>query len=362
MSDEAAEGESTFVAIVTTVATAMPDLSFSLFRIRIRVQLWFLALAVIIGTSSGFRDPASVMVFCGIVFVSVLAHELGHAFTGRAFGLAPAITLHAMGGLTSWEKNRNITPGRSLVISLAGPSVGLALGVGLLVLGLVALPILAPDYHAPPAAARLFAAAVYVNIVWSLFNLAPVVPLDGGNALRSFWALTKIGDADIVARVISIPVAVAIGAWLGIQGWIFGPILMLLYIGQNVTGIRMRLLVRADEKIQRRLMEQYPGWLASKDSAAMIREGTRARSEAKTPHLVAYATEIVSMGQCIGGDARSALATLGAMPRGFAPSLDVALHVLDAAGEHAAALDLLRRAAESTNDPELLRKLAARQV
>ncbi len=340
----------------------MPDLSFSIFRIRVRVQLWFLVLGVIIGTSSGFHDPASIVVFCGIVFFSVLAHELGHAFTGRAFGLAPAITLHAMGGLTSWEKSRNIGPGRSLVISLAGPAVGLVLGIGMLVFGLVLLPMVAPDYHAPPVAVRLFEAAVYVNIVWSLFNLAPVVPLDGGNAFRSFWALTKLGDADIVARVVSIPVALAIGAWLGIAGWIFGPILMLLYIGQNVTGIRVRLQVRGDEKIQQRLVEQYPGWLASKDGAAMIREGTRARAEAKTPHLVAYATEIVAMGQCLGGDARSALATLGAMPRGFAPSLDVALHVLDAAGEHAAALDLLRRAAASSNDPELLRRLAARQA
>jgi len=340
----------------------MPELSFSIFRIRVRVQLWFLALAVLIGTSSGFRDPASVMVFCGIVFFSVLAHELGHAFTGRAFGLSPAITLHAMGGLTSWEQNRNITPARSLAISLAGPAVGLFIGVALLVLGWVALPVLAPDYHAPAIAGRLFAAAVSVNIVWSLFNLAPVVPLDGGNALRSFWALTKIGDADIVARAVSIPVAAAIGVVLGIWGWIFGPILMLLYIGQNVTGIRVRLLVRADEKIQSALVEQYPAWLAAKDSDAMIREGTRARAAAKTPHLVAYATEIVAMGQCFAGDARSALATLGTMPRGFAPSLDVALHVLDAAGEKAAALELLRRAAESSKDPDLMRRLAERQA
>ena len=90
---------------------------------------------------------------------------------------------------------------------------------------------------------------------------------------------------------------------------------------------------RSAEKI----LEQYPAWLAASDGASMVREGTRARAAAKTPHLVAYATEVVAMGQCLQGDARSALATLGAMPRGFAPSLDVALHVLDAAGEHAAA-------------------------
>jgi len=336
----------------------MPDLSFTIFRIRVRVQLWFLALAALLGTTAGFRDPASVFVFAGIVFVSVLAHELGHAFTGRAFGLAPAITLHGMGGLTTWTNGRNVGPFRSLLISLAGPAVGLVLGVALIAVGSFVVPAIAPDYHAPDLAIRLFDSAIAVNLIWSIFNLAPVMPLDGGNAFRSFWALTKIGDAEIVARVVSIPIAAAIALWLGVGlHQMFAPILMLLYIGQNVSGIRVRRLVRGDEVIQRKILEQYPTWLQNHDGASMIREGTHARAAAKTPHLVAYATEVVAMGQCLEGDARSGLATLSAMPRGFAPSLDVALHVLDAAGEHAAALELLRRAAEASGDPELKRRL-----
>ena len=331
----------------------MNGLGFTLFRIPVRVQLWFVALVVILGAGWGFRDPASLFVFAGIVFVSVLAHELGHAFMGRAFGLQPAITLHGLGGLTSWVGGRAVGPGRSLLISLAGPFVGLVFGFALL-----ALAVFVPGVKAlPPLANDLFQAAIVVNIFWSLFNLAPVVPLDGGNALRSFWALTKLGDAEIVARVVSIPVALLIAAWFGTHGQIFMVLLMLLYVGQNFQGIRLRLLVRGDEGLQKRLMENYPGWLANGDGESMIREGTRARAAAKTPHLVAYATEIVAMGQCLTGDARSALATLNAMPRGFAPSLDVALHVLDAAGEHATALELLRRAAESSKDPELLRRL-----
>ena len=339
----------------------MGGLGFTLFRIPVRVQVWFLALAVLLGAYAGFHDPASMFVFCGIVFVSVLAHELGHAFTGRAFGLTPAITLHGIGGLTSWTAGRNVGPGRSLLISLAGPAVGILVGC-LLLLGGHGVHVLAPDYVAPAIADRLFKAALFVNFVWSLFNLVPIVPLDGGNALRSFWALTKIGDADLVARGVSIPLAGAIAFWFGTSGDIYIPVLMLMYVGQNVQGIRARLLVRGDEKVQQALVLQYPAWLANKDGESMIREGTRARAAAKTPHLVAYATEIVAMGQCLTGDARSALATLGAMPRGFAPNLDIALHVLDAAGEHAAAVELLRRAAESSNDPELKRRLAERQA
>ena len=333
----------------------MPSLSFSLFRIPVRVQLWFLALAVILGTM-WFREPAAVVVFCGIVFVSVLAHELGHAFTGRAFGLTPTITLHGLGGLTSWTRGRAVGPGRSLLISIAGPAVGLLVGVVLL-LAALGVAVLAPDYHPPPLASQLFEAAVFVNVGWSIFNLVPVVPLDGGNAFRSFWALTKIGDAELVARFVSIPIAVALAIGMGVLRQPYIAILMLLYVAQNVSGIRVRLLTRGDEAIEKDLAQKYPGWLAAKDGESMVREATRARKAAKTPHLVAYATELVAMGQCLQGDARSALATLGAMPQGFAPSLDVALHVLDAAGERAAALELLRRAAESTGDPELQRRL-----
>lgn len=335
----------------------MPELSFTLFRIPVRVQAWFLALAVILG-AMWFRDIAAIVVFCGIVFFSVLAHELGHAFMGRAFGLTPTITLHGLGGLTSWIRGRALGPGRSLVVSLAGPAVGLVVGL-LLILVALAVSILAPGYHPPKLAAELFEAAISVNIVWSLFNLVPVVPLDGGNAFRSFWALTKIGDAELVARIVSIPVALGLAIGAGVIGQMYVAILMLLYVAQNVSGIRTRLLTRGDEVVQKDLMKHYPDWLAAKDGESMVRAATQARAAAKTPHLVAYATELVAMGQCLQGDARSALATLGAMPRGFAPSLDVALHVLDAAGERAAALELLRRAAESSGDPELLRRLEA---
>jgi len=338
----------------------LPELKFSIFKIPVRAQLWFLVLSVLIGTTFGFKDPASVLLFVAVVFVSVLAHELGHAFSGRAFVLKPSIMLHGFGGMTSWTGGRAIGPGRSFLISLAGPAVGFLCG-GIVALASFALVVLAPGYHLPDPARHLANAALYVNIVWSVFNLLPIMPLDGGNALRSFWALTKIGDAEIVARVVSLVVGGGLALLAGLSGQLYITIILLLYLGQNVTGLRVRFATRGDETIQKQLREAYPMWLATRDGGAMIRAGTEARAAAKTPHLVAYATEVIAMGQCLDGDARSALATLGALPRGFAPNLDVALHVLDAAGEHAAALELLRRAAESSGDPDLLRRFEEAQ-
>ena len=75
-----------------------------------------------------------------------------------------------MGGLTSWTNGRNVSPFRSLLISLAGPVVGLVVGALLILFGGFALPTLAPNYHALELATRLFDSAVAVNIIWSLFK------------------------------------------------------------------------------------------------------------------------------------------------------------------------------------------------
>ena len=244
----------------------------------------------------------------------MLAHELGHAFTGRAFGLQPAITLHGMGGVTTWVSGRNLSAGRSLLISLAGPAVGLFVGVVLLLAGL-GVAILAPHYQPPALASQLFEAAVYVNIIWSLFNLCA----HHAARRRQRDALVLGAHQDRRRRARGArhldPVAAAVGIWL----------LRTLYappddaLHQPERGRHPPpSLDRGGREIQRELLERYPGWLAGKDGESMIREGTRARAAAKTPHLVAYATEIVAMGQCLTGDARAALATLGAMPRGFA--------------------------------------------
>src|SRR5450755_4606674 len=96
---------------------------FTLFGIPVWVRGSFFVVTVMLGATTG-TNIQSLLLWTAIVFFSVMAHELGHAFMGRAFGLAPSIQLVGMGGLTSWVGGRNVGPGRSLLISLAGPAVG----------------------------------------------------------------------------------------------------------------------------------------------------------------------------------------------------------------------------------------------
>ncbi len=326
---------------------------FRIFGFPVRVRASFLILAVVLGLGGG-TNPVNLAIWAGIVFVSILAHELGHAFAGKAFGLSPAIELGGMGGVTYWSGGRNLTPGKSLVVSLAGPSVSLVLGGIVLVASMF---VHAPDGSIADTAIN---DALFANIGWGIFNLFPILPLDGGNALRSFTNWIKIGDGELVARVVSLLTLAGLGAvmlFLGGGRSMWNLILFANFAIINVQGLRQHLSVRGDRSLERSLSNDYPHWLAARDGRSMIQAAVQARSQAKTPQLFAYATEVLAMGQCLEGDPRSALATLGSMPAGFAPNVDVALHVLLAAGDLDAAEGYLMQLLARGNDPALLARL-----
>lgn len=164
--------------------------------IPVRVRGPFLFLALVLGAR--LQRPDLIAIWVGIVFVSVLVHELGHAFVGKVFGLSPQIELHGMGGTTSWVDGRDVGHARSMAISLAGPFAGFVLAGLLLLASRVGL-----KPHGL-VGAKAFEMALEVNITWGIFNLMPMLPLDGGNVVRSALnGLTK-GRGEKAARVISI--------------------------------------------------------------------------------------------------------------------------------------------------------------
>src|SRR5690606_34069820 len=85
-------------------------------------------------------DIAQGVLVAAVAFLSVLVHELGHAFAGRAFGLKASITLHMMGGATLFMPGTQLSRGRDILVSAAGPFAGLALGVGSLLAYLARTP------------------------------------------------------------------------------------------------------------------------------------------------------------------------------------------------------------------------------
>ncbi|HKJ87871.1 MAG TPA: site-2 protease family protein, partial [Gammaproteobacteria bacterium] len=133
-----------------------------------------------------------------LFFASVLAHELSHALVGRIYGITVRrITLFIFGGLAHMEDEPRQWRGE-LLMALAGPVTSLALGVGFVVLGNLAVGPEAVNPARPeetlaglsPAATMLFWLGP-VNIILGVFNLVPGFPLDGGRVLRAvMWGVT----------------------------------------------------------------------------------------------------------------------------------------------------------------------------
>ena len=176
---------------------------FSIFGIPVEIQPWFWLMVFFLGGGMRIGDSASflqIATFAVIALISILVHELGHALVGRRLGGGRAsIVLWGLGGLAYNHGGRFDRNGRMWMI-LAGPGAGFLLGIfTLLVLavlsdlqgalsfaGLILFgqgkvsPAVAELFYEQHMRAYIFIQFIYINFLWSLINLLPVHPLDGG--------------------------------------------------------------------------------------------------------------------------------------------------------------------------------------
>jgi Zn-dependent protease len=207
------------------------DLSFEfrLFGIPVRVSLFFVIMALLLGRGS-VKGPVMMALWVVIVFVSVLLHELGHAFTARAFGQQPFIALHAMGGLTTWRVRQPLTAARRLATALAGPAAGIALGVFALVLGIA--------FPRGTTARDLLALTAVVNLAWGVLNLIPMLPLDGGNIIASLFEILAPGRGRRTANYVSVGTAVIAGAIAIMSGMFVLALICAFAVWMNIQELR----------------------------------------------------------------------------------------------------------------------------
>lgn len=159
------------------------DLHFDLFGTAVRVHPLFWLMTVILGWNAleGPNPFLNLFVWVVAVFLSILLHEFGHIWMGRAFGSDGYIVLHGFGGLAIGSNDLHYRWQRILV-SLAGPAIQLVLW-GAIFGGLY---LAGPGWldRQPDAAQNLIWTLLAINLYWPLLNLLPVYPLDGGQISR----------------------------------------------------------------------------------------------------------------------------------------------------------------------------------
>ena len=176
---------------------------FEFFDIPVYVDVSFLVLLFLFLNSG---DSFSYGLMQALVLgLSIVAHEYGHALTGRAFGCETHdINLSMIGGCASMVTMPR-RGWKEFLVALAGPLVSFALfGLGLAALGF--LPI-ENDF----LAYTIFYLA-YLNLALGCFNLLPGFPMDGGRIFRSVMMLfTTRPKATFVAMWVGRVFAVLLG-------------------------------------------------------------------------------------------------------------------------------------------------------
>ncbi|MCU1634075.1 MAG: site-2 protease family protein [Micrococcaceae bacterium] len=127
-----------------------------------------------------------------LLAASVLLHELAHALTARAFGWPTTrIVLNLWGGHTQFA-SFNASPGRSLLVALAGPAANFVLAA----LGWGILQAMTPG----SVAYLLTTILIWANLLVAVFNVLPGLPLDGGRLVESaVWKATGSQEKGTVA-------------------------------------------------------------------------------------------------------------------------------------------------------------------
>ena len=152
----------------------------------VAVHWWFWLTMFLLGGGAYARHASQFafpIMFVTAAFISIMAHELGHAVAGRKYGAYPSIYLHGFGGVTTLPAAR-FSRNQSMFVSFAGPLTSILLAA----LSLLVLPIVS---NVSIELRTLFSIMVYINIFWTILNLLPIQPLDGGQIFRDFMGPSR---------------------------------------------------------------------------------------------------------------------------------------------------------------------------
>jgi Zn-dependent protease len=221
------------------------------FGIRIGVDVsWFIVLFLIIftlteyygdvapGTNAFVLATVSALLF----FLSILLHELGHAFVAIRNGIPiEGIDLWMFGGVAKLGRDTD-SAGVEFRVAIAGPLVTLGIVALCFVLGMAVsgsdqlLESSAFEGGVAGATTAVLGYLMSINLLVLLFNLIPGFPLDGGRIARAivWW---RTGDRNRATRLAArlgrgvgwLMVGVGLATLFLGWDWLFG--LWLAFIG-----------------------------------------------------------------------------------------------------------------------------------
>jgi Zn-dependent protease len=188
----------------------------------------------------------------GILFVSVLLHEIAHILAARATdGSGDEILMWPLGGLAFVDAS---SPRTQVLIAAAGPLANLLLcglflpavlasGAGAPVFNPLELPF-SQESFGLHLVSDIQVLTFWFNWVTFLINLIPAYPLDGGRILHSLLA-ARMGTG--MGTEVGLRCGIAIGIVLMIAGLVFSKILLCLAFVIILLAVQEQFQIQATE-------------------------------------------------------------------------------------------------------------------
>lgn len=315
-------------------------LRFRLLGIPVRIDLTFFVVVALVGWG-GAQTDASLVVWIVVAFVSILWHELGHAIVFRIYGMRSEIVLHGMGGHTIPTEGPRPSRWGNVLVALAGPGFGLLLGAAAVGVERSSVPFLAQH----PLIWTGVAYLAFINVWWSALNLAPLLPLDGGNIAASLLDMVTRGRGRRIALVLSVATAGAGAAYGLAVGSMWIAFLAVLFGAMNLAEL---VRGRADRREASQLEEVREGFrrLGEGDLEGAAVVGRELLDGGRSRRVRAWAGRLLMWRHLLAGEPDAAEAAVAESEPGVVPVFDQE-EVVEAVGGPERGLRLLQKASVS---------------
>jgi len=213
-------------------------LQFRLLGIPVYIHPFFWVILAIFGgafevlgqfTQQGL---VNMIVFIVAGALSILVHEFGHALMMKKFGHYPEVIISTLGGVAV-SSGPSFTKTQSILVTLMGPIAQFTLG--LIAAGIAYIAAMQGGYPTPQAA-HFVQSLMLVSFVWSIFNMIPIFPMDGGQILGALLGNHRRRILHITSITIASLVIVAL---LALQlFFLFALAILAMMIMDNVRALK----------------------------------------------------------------------------------------------------------------------------
>lgn len=250
-------------------------------KITVTTEPFFWLMAGLLGMSFGKGSPRDIVLWAAVVAFSVLVHELGHAAICLIWGSGADVVLHGFGGATRPRDLKEFGTWRTAALNLAGCAAGAALALaclGVLLAASVAKVVV------PPAAKEILIGLVEINIWFSLFNLLPIMPMDGGKFISGLLTARWGVNGTRAAHAFGLALGGAAALYFLKRGAFYGALLTGAMAAGEARALKRSLSMTAadaDETLKAELPRALELWEKSrKDEAVSVLKALREKTGA----------------------------------------------------------------------------------